>query len=388
MAKALNGKPEPLDALPVPKRTIFSVAGRFNKEAVLKEMGEEVAGAQKEIERQAARELGIPEKDVRELDVVGLLTQGLGNQVGLHVYDAPPLLDLDMPSFLGLMFGSFNGRRQAIGVEQLWISFIISSLNAPVYIALPVRDAKVVDRFLAKLDTPLAVLARRQENVGGFLRFEPDFYTARLQSGATMRSFGFRLGPVKWRFHWARIGGGLYLASKPFILDDLAAAEAERAREGGKPEAETTGHAMLRLRPRNWNRVLADYRLGWAENNRQACLANLGPLASVGRAVVAQSAGAKDRERGGAELGDEARRLADRLLAVHFFCPEGGRYELSSDGKTCSCSVHGNATSPRQALAPNPTSSPSRVLQDFGGLTATLTFLEDGLHAVFMLERK
>ena len=35
LAGTLNGKPEPLDALPVPKRNIFSVAGRFDKEKVL-----------------------------------------------------------------------------------------------------------------------------------------------------------------------------------------------------------------------------------------------------------------------------------------------------------------------------------------------------------------
>ena len=33
MARALGGKPEPLDALPVPKRNIFSIQGRFDKKA-------------------------------------------------------------------------------------------------------------------------------------------------------------------------------------------------------------------------------------------------------------------------------------------------------------------------------------------------------------------
>ncbi len=141
---------------------------------------------------------------------------------------------------------------------------------------------------------------------------------------------------------------------------------------------------MVRLRPRQWDRVLADYLLGWAENNRQACLANLGPLSSVGRAVVAGAdAGGKagDRTR-------EAWHLADRLYAVHFFCPEGGRYALSPDGKTCSCSLHGTAQDPRQALAPAETTGKASVMENFGGLTATLTFLEDGLHAVLVLERK
>ena len=36
MATALGGEPEPLDALPVPKRNIFSVAVRLNKDELLK----------------------------------------------------------------------------------------------------------------------------------------------------------------------------------------------------------------------------------------------------------------------------------------------------------------------------------------------------------------
>ena len=35
--------------------------------------------------------------------------------------------------------------------------------------------------------------------------------------------FGLRFGPAKLRFFWARIGRGLYLSSKPFVLEDLAA---------------------------------------------------------------------------------------------------------------------------------------------------------------------
>ncbi len=39
-------------------------------------------------------------------------------------------------------------------------------------------------------------------------------------------------------------------------------------------------------------------------------------------------------------------------------------------------------------LAPNEATGPGKAMQNFGGLTATLTFLEDGLHAVFVLARK
>jgi hypothetical protein len=139
----------------------------------------------------------------------------------------------------------------------------------------------------------------------------------------------------------------------------------------------------VRLRPGHWDRVLADYRLGWEENNRQACLANLGPIASAGRALRAGAGAGK-----GADRGPEAQRLAEQLYAVRFFCPDGGRYTLSADGKECSCTAHGSARLPRQGLAPSDSAGPARALRDFGGLTATLTFLEDGLHAVLVLEPK
>src|SRR5262249_2639727 len=107
LAYSLNGKPEPLDALPVPKRNIFTVAGRFNTEALLKH---ELMRQAKDLPSQLARDFGIPEKEARELDLYRFVEKGLGNQVGLHVYDAAPTFDLDLPQFLGLMFGSFNGR--------------------------------------------------------------------------------------------------------------------------------------------------------------------------------------------------------------------------------------------------------------------------------------
>jgi hypothetical protein len=383
LAAAFNGTPEPLDALPVPKRNIFSVAGRFNKEGahtLLAMAGLDTPEARKQWEESAAQGLKLPVQDIRDLDVVGFVTKGLGSQVGLHVCDAPPLFDLDLPQLMGLMLGSFNGNRRDLDATALPASFLVASLNAPVYVSVPVQDAKIVDTFLDRLDKVLAVLAQQREPVFGPIQIEQDYYKSKLKTGATVRAYGFRFGPVKWRFFWGRIGGGLYLASKPMILEELAALEAQ-PREKGNPDIEATAHALVRLRPRNWNQVLADYRLGWAENNRQACLGNLGPLSSVGRAVRAENKvqGALDKQ---------TLRLAEQFYAVHFFCPEGGRYELSADGKTCSCSVHGTAYAPRQEMAPSEATGPSKVLQTFGGLTASLTFLEDGLHAVVVLERK
>ncbi len=82
------------------------------------------------------------------------------------------------------------------------------------------------------------------------------------------------------------------------------------------------------------------------------------------------------------------RRLADQMYGVHFFCPEGGRYVLAPDGRSCSCSVHGSARDPKQPLAASDSHGPGQLLNSFGGASASLTFLEDGLHAVVILERQ
>jgi hypothetical protein len=135
---------------------------------------------------------------------------------------------------------------------------------------------------------------------------------------------------------------------------------------------------MIRVWPEHWKAVLPEYRLGWEEGSRQACLENLGPLSSVGRAMAAM----------GATRSGDVQRQADRLFAVHFYCPDGGKYELSADGKRVTCSVHGSADAPRQLSVPAGGSPTGRVLGEFGGATAVLTFLEDGLHAVVTIERK
>ena len=82
------------------------------------------------------------------------------------------------------------------------------------------------------------------------------------------------------------------------------------------------------------------------------------------------------------------RREAEKLYGVQFYCPDGGKYEVSPDGKQVSCTTHGCAELPKQLGTLAPESPAGRLLEDFGGATAELTFLEDGLHAVVTIERK
>ena len=146
------------------------------------------------------------------------------------------------------------------------------------------------------------------------------------------------------------------------------------------------GHAMIRVRPENWNQVLTDYRLAWADNNREACLNNLGSLASVARAFTAPLDKVDDKDLDA--LSQRACRQADHLHGIHFFCPEGGTYRLTPDGKTMTCSVHGSALDPRQPTAPAEQSGLGGLMKHFKGMTTTLTFTEYGLGAVMMIERK
>ena len=247
LARAAGGKPEPLDALPVPKRNIFSVNVRLNKDELLKEAGE--AGF--DADAKLLRDLGLPADEVNKLDVHKFVTEGLGNQVGLHIYDAVPTFDFNLPGFLGEMLGSFNGGRgfwrdpETIAI----VSLVVSSLNSPVYVSLPVKDAKIVDEFLGVMDKVIAVQAREKSR-GGFIldRVEYDFYKLP-QTGATpFRGYAVRFGPFKFRFFWARIGDGLYIASKSFILEDILAAEKAQGegKSHGHPGPE--GHAMVRVR--------------------------------------------------------------------------------------------------------------------------------------------
>src|SRR5262249_12551676 len=93
------------------------------------------------------RAFGVSREELEQLKLGQLLAKGIGNQLSLHIYDAPPTFDFSLPSFLGETLGTFNGRSRFGDGESLLISFLITSLNAPVYVAIPVRDTAVVDEF-------------------------------------------------------------------------------------------------------------------------------------------------------------------------------------------------------------------------------------------------
>jgi hypothetical protein len=392
---ALGGRAEPLDPLPVPRRNIFSASFRPNKEQMLKDIRKEEEEEKKAHPTPTPTPdyvaYGYPDEAEVRAKTYGLLSEGLGNQIGLHVYDARPTFDLNIPSALGMMLASGTGRGAGsdfLGGFAPFIALGIVSLNSPVYTSVPVADAKMVDEYLDWSDATLSRLSRFERRRGWF-DFDFDFYKYKLSTGQPARAFAVRFEPAKLRFFYARIGGGLYVATKPFILEDLAAMEAG-ATAAAKPAIgeDLTGHALARLRPENWNEVLPDYNRAWAENEREACLNNLGPLADAARALTAQAEGAGQPPPSGEALDRAAAELAERLSGERHVCPEGGAYHVSADGREVSCSVHGTAAEPRQPDAPSDASAAGRTMRRLTDLTATLTFMDDGLHAVLTVKHK
>jgi hypothetical protein len=326
---------------------------------------------------------GTDEHFWESLKIGEFLGKGIGDEIGVHLYDADPLFDFSLPSALGQSLGNFNGPGQGgfvNGNEILLISLVVAALQSPIYISVPVQDAKIVDEFLDRLDRQLATLARQNPSFGGFFEFSQDFYRLR-QAGVAIHAFAFQIGPIKWRFFWARIGNGLYIVTKPYILDDIAALESAHAGHAGGA-AEQPAHGMVRIRAENWKRVVSSYKLGWAENNRAACLHNLGPLSSLTRAA-APMADCKP----GTELPTDITTLGETIYDTHFYCPEGGHYIFDADGSVA-CSIHGSALAPRQPDAPQPKSQLGRLIETFADMTLLLTFREEGLHAVVTIERK
>ena len=226
--------------------------------------------------------------------------------------------------------------------------------------------------FLDRLDLLLARVARKPAR-GGFFSLKRDFYRLP-QDGLSVRCFALEFASLRFRFFTARVGNALYIATQPFVVRDLI--EQATARPNAKPNVspDTVAHALVRVRPENWDRVLSAYRLGWAEGNRESCLKNLGPLSGVARAYD--------------EPGQQVLDAAKELYGVRFFCPDGGSYEVDTPSNAVRCSIHSSTETPHQTAAPAETSRIGRLLSELKGLTAALTFTEEGLRAVLLIDRK
>lgn len=304
--------------------------------------------------------------------------KGIGEQISYQVFDAGQPISSEVSSFIGSRSPLGEMGPVGFGSEMVIIGLFAQSLTNPVCASLPVNNTGVVDRFLEEVDQRLAELPKSFDQ---WIRTEK--YHIKLGE-KTVRVFAVKVMGITFRLAWARMGNWLVMTNQPAMLEELAAfysgLPAQVAAAAEKPTADH-GHAQFRVRPEAWNAVLPGYRLGWEENHRTSCEFNQQQLMNLARAypeLVNQDGTVKP----------ELLQHIFRIYGVRPYCPDDGVYRIAKQG-LCECSVHGQAhVNPRQLLGPAPSSETMKSLEQFKGMSATLTFLEDGLHAVVTIQRK
>jgi hypothetical protein len=339
--------------------------------------------------------LGLDPRKVHEF-----LVKGIGEQASFHVLDASFPLSTEISGFIGSRtpLAEFGPMRMGI-FEMTSFAMIAQSLTHPFCVMIPIKDQRIVDDFLNEIDKRFAEDWARE--LDRFVHLEQ--YQVKMGS-KNVRVYAIKVLGISLRFCWCRSGNVLMIANQPQVLESV---DSELAK-AKSDEKEMIGHAMFRVRPENWNAVMPDYRLGWEENQRAACLVNQTRIANVARAWPEL-------------LGPDGTATPELLNEVHRIygvkpsCPDGGNYQVHAlnqlglrqslrrivrrprgdeqgsvemDHFECDCTIHGTPGTPRQLLAPAEESATAKTLRTFGGLKATLTFMEDGLHAVVVIDRK
>ena len=248
------------------------------------------------------------------------LRDGIGDQVGLHMHDAPRLLDSDLS-------GLFGGER-APG----WPGSGCSPVRVRRVVGLdPGQGREGRGRVSRRNGQAPPGPAEGHRGAGLLWRQEVDFYRVQFPKPHTIRCLVVNIVGLKWRLYWGRIGDGLYVATRPFILEDLAAAQAD----GKKPAKTDPAHAVLRVRPENWNAVLPGYNLGWAEANRAACHANLDMAGERDPRVERPAAGGTPTPYcSAASAGVRGAAVTARTAAHTASRPTGGRAGAASTAGT------------------------------------------------------
>jgi hypothetical protein len=298
-----------------------------------------------------------------------LLLNGIGEQIGFHIWDAHPTFSLDIPSLfaIGLPSTANQQRMMMIG-PFLWIAALFASLNRPVYGTVAVRDAKIVDGFLDGLNQVIAAMPMP----GGEIECSKISHG----DGLVVHCVALKLGPAKFRCFVSRLGDTLYISSQSAIIEEIHRHPVSFLLEGG--------HFNFEVFAENCDLSNDDLQLNWLDNSRLACMHNIAPLTFLSRAVVAVSGEAE-------VLPGDLMEFAQNYLsgATRRVCPDGGIYTFDKDLKCVSCSKHGGKHGVRQPSITDPASSATlSLLHSLARCSAKLTFLDDGLHGELIVRRR
>lgn len=310
------------------------------------------------------------------------LTHGLGNQIGLHLYDHRIMFDINTERGLGDLFAGPNANAGRLAMlATIGYGGFLGGIITPLYISSTVTEPKAVDDFLEDIDRLIARYNHKLHMEESGIAAGLDFHHLETAKGHATRAYGLKLGPIRFRMYLARIGDGLFLTNQADVIDDLHAA-LDRQRKEKSPDLGPDAHAMFRIRPKNWNAALPGFKLAWAEGNREACCKNMQALSHVARAHGQLLKGTQQ---------EQAQALIDITRKAHgvdCLCPDGGAYLIDPDGSTIRCTVHGSVAAPRQKETPAPESPIATLMRQFQDLQASFTVLPEGLRAVVVIERK
>jgi hypothetical protein len=415
LARWTGGNAEPLDPLPVSRRSIVSLSLRMNKERLLADSantqpsGAVMSGSQLALLVATAPPAGGPfpailpaaqaaapsatRTQAPGLDFVRrlglemphlrtLIERGIGNQASLHLCDAASVVDLSLPT--GIREMATTAQDSTLGTwDTLYgLGFGIGTLAGPAYVAFPVLEPRVVDEFLTQLDASLArqPVTWRDPRFGTHVQARS--YRLASPSGTDLHGLSIQVGPARYRLFWARIGEGLYLANQPTLLDDLQTAHTQRSPLGTSDKG-PTGHAMVKVRGDQWSQAIPSFLFGCEEANCAACQRNLASLSAAARAfsytppVLGIALDHETRQR-------LVLQYAVRLYGRDFTCPDAGTYTLAADGKSFTCSVHGSVDRPAQT--DRPAAGPGA--QHLSDATAVLTITPAGLRVILTVSQR
>ncbi|PAY17835.1 hypothetical protein CKO51_19270 [Rhodopirellula sp. SM50] len=320
-----------------------------------------------QLDRLFERFLRSEDQDPVATQQIGLgefLLEGLEGEVGLYICDARPNFQFDTLRILGGFLSEASLGGAAGGV-------LLSTIAAPVYVSLPLKDLGIADRFLDRIDPILGHYASRE--YGEF--FPLDIQYSLFKIGETdIRSLGIKIAGLGTRAFVFRQGKTVYIASQLELVHELI--DAHQSIES-RDKMKELGHARAWIWPRSRVESVKSHRFSAATANAEACRLNLTPLNNVLRADQSLS----------------IRELLHRTVerdGVDVHCPSGGRYKIvhHNTGAEAVCPIHGNRHASKQLIAPAAGSDYQRLREPIRSVEVTAELSSEGLRATLSIDRQ
>ncbi len=289
----------------------------------------------------------------------GLSLDWLGNEVSLNLVDSQVLFSASSRA-AGLM-GRDLGRRPT---ETMVISYLLSALNMPTYLAVKVTDPVKAEKSIPTL---FRSLSGNNSNSGDF---SVETYAIEDHRGKPVYVVNYNLWVIKLRLFSAVIDDRLITASRRDIITDLI--DANQSSNYKKPVA-NDGSMELSVYRSAFKDFAEHVNIGWQEELRHACHNNI-PLVSIMMVNLGISE-------------DKVNSSIEHLRGYDHYCPSGGKYSIIPGTKAVTCSVHGTKWNPRQPAGNSADSKTMQLVNSIEKINARMAFTPEGLMTTLEIKR-